>query len=567
MEDFQTAAWIADFEKISSSPFLSAMSFGGGRANGDDKQNELFKSPMMLAEKSIRNNLAMFESSNLMKDDDFALDSVDNLKVEHQEPTTHAYTHNATNQGQLDFFLEPTSYARLHDYPLDSFGIRRSRGPSFNFTYGRKGSEDFFNNSDLLRLFKNNQEQEVEPEKLNIKSEYDEDDHEEMQNTIYGFTHLMPGKAQRMDYKAEDDNADEDNDTHTAEETAAADESTFQHSGANSEHSGDLPSVEGEPIVTPKRKRKANTNVSDEPNSTPKGKTNKGLKIKKSKSENKTTVYAVGATKGQSLSLKLVRVQDPADAEQSPKIKIKKRSSKANKAADESEKETPVKFEETEENNQKDTLEMPPPIAGGVAKGPQMVRSNSEILASLFQGKPPGSLSDLVAGLGLPAEVEEMLNSSKIFSSLQSSLTKKIGTLTVEERRVKVERYLEKRKKRTWSKKINYDCRKRVADSRLRFKGRFVTKSQAFAMLAEVNIFPDPNKITEQEIKDLLEEKFGGDPVKKKDKEVDGRKNNGRPKKQVKLEENMQVKAEADEDDYDDLKSPEVSYDDDEEDY
>ncbi|CAG9316043.1 unnamed protein product [Blepharisma stoltei] len=60
--------------------------------------------------------------------------------------------------------------------------------------------------------------------------------------------------------------------------------------------------------------------------------------------------------------------------------------------------------------------------------------------------------------------------------------TKKIGTLTLEERKIKIERYLEKRKRRTFSKRIAYACRKRVADSRIRIKGRFVTKVQADAL-------------------------------------------------------------------------------------
>lgn len=42
------------------------------------------------------------------------------------------------------------------------------------------------------------------------------------------------------------------------------------------------------------------------------------------------------------------------------------------------------------------------------------------------------------------------------------------------ERRAKIERY--KKKKRNWMKKISYDCRKNVADSRLRIKGRFISK-------------------------------------------------------------------------------------------
>mmetsp|Transcript_19291 Transcript_19291/g.35463 ORF Transcript_19291/g.35463 Transcript_19291/m.35463 type:complete len:191 (-) Transcript_19291:5563-6135(-) len=59
---------------------------------------------------------------------------------------------------------------------------------------------------------------------------------------------------------------------------------------------------------------------------------------------------------------------------------------------------------------------------------------------------------------------------------------KQIGNLTPEERYNKIKRYKEKRERRVWSKKINYGCRKRVADNRLRIKGRFVTKEQAKAL-------------------------------------------------------------------------------------
>jgi hypothetical protein len=45
-------------------------------------------------------------------------------------------------------------------------------------------------------------------------------------------------------------------------------------------------------------------------------------------------------------------------------------------------------------------------------------------------------------------------------------------------RRMKIERYMEKRKHRVWGKKIKYDVRKNFADSRVRIKGRFVRKDE-----------------------------------------------------------------------------------------
>jgi hypothetical protein len=58
----------------------------------------------------------------------------------------------------------------------------------------------------------------------------------------------------------------------------------------------------------------------------------------------------------------------------------------------------------------------------------------------------------------------------------------KIGTLSQEERRQKVQKFLEKRKRRNFKKKISYMCRKKVADQRVRVKGRFVSKVQASAL-------------------------------------------------------------------------------------
>jgi hypothetical protein len=53
---------------------------------------------------------------------------------------------------------------------------------------------------------------------------------------------------------------------------------------------------------------------------------------------------------------------------------------------------------------------------------------------------------------------------------------KHVGIYSPEARRKRIERFLEKRKRRVWTKKVKYDVRKNFADSRLRVKGRFVKK-------------------------------------------------------------------------------------------
>ena len=47
-----------------------------------------------------------------------------------------------------------------------------------------------------------------------------------------------------------------------------------------------------------------------------------------------------------------------------------------------------------------------------------------------------------------------------------------------ETRRDKINRYIRKKEKRVWKKKISYTCRQNVANKRERVKGRFVRKEK-----------------------------------------------------------------------------------------
>jgi len=158
MEDFQAPQWPFDAEKFTTTFLTPSTSFQGARQFNKERL-EAFLSPIITSAQAMKPGLAIFDRSSFLpmgKDDDFALDSADNLKVEHQESNTHFY-HGQGNQPQLDIMLEPTASDRLRvDFGLDSYQISRSRGPSFNLSKERRGSEDFFGmNLDFLKFFHN----------------------------------------------------------------------------------------------------------------------------------------------------------------------------------------------------------------------------------------------------------------------------------------------------------------------------------------------------------------------------------------------------------------------------
>jgi hypothetical protein len=57
-----------------------------------------------------------------------------------------------------------------------------------------------------------------------------------------------------------------------------------------------------------------------------------------------------------------------------------------------------------------------------------------------------------------------------------------IGAYSPESRKVRLERFRQKRNHRVWTKKVKYGVRKNFADSRMRVKGRFVKKQDELLM-------------------------------------------------------------------------------------
>lgn len=80
-----------------------------------------------------------------------------------------------------------------------------------------------------------------------------------------------------------------------------------------------------------------------------------------------------------------------------------------------------------------------------------------------------------------PQHMQLLLRNSSFVSdtrmmSFKPSDNDKVGAYTRQERREKIAKYRSKRALRVFRKQVKYDCRKKLADTRPRVKGRFVTK-------------------------------------------------------------------------------------------
>lgn len=74
------------------------------------------------------------------------------------------------------------------------------------------------------------------------------------------------------------------------------------------------------------------------------------------------------------------------------------------------------------------------------------------------------------------------VSNSPSFPNTQMETAYRIGRYTPAERRVRLERYREKRATRNYNRRVKYDCRKMIADKRIRVQGRFVKRDEEVAL-------------------------------------------------------------------------------------
>jgi hypothetical protein len=75
---------------------------------------------------------------------------------------------------------------------------------------------------------------------------------------------------------------------------------------------------------------------------------------------------------------------------------------------------------------------------------------------------------------------EKQISDEKTLKLSQNYFERSFGPITCQKRWEKIYKFMVKKRQRNMANKYTYKCRQDVAEKRLRIKGRFVTRDQAF---------------------------------------------------------------------------------------
>jgi len=447
-----------NFENFAS-PFFGAQDFHKARLNPTEAQSFLSFS---------KEEGQHHDMHDRLKNDGFALDN-----------------HSFVPQNNLDAGHDNSMLTKPQEFNMEFNRINRSRGPSFNLGYGRKTSEDFFAHGfDFLNYFNKNQDQQQTQRRERLFSMDGLDNQIQAGFLDFRTNPMNANPAALGNFAMHAENILQFNIQPEAMMAAAAKD----HQAFYNQNQAMISHFQTQPQQQQPEKQEDNQDASDF----------ESINKKKKLNNAQESVVLQPAQLLAAIQAKKPKAgEKEVVAAESKESKPKKSRGKKAKEVDNSDKSTQPSVN----------------VSPNPKKEDIMSTFNNGNFATF---KKPETAQELLGGLSLPAEVEEYINNSKIFNQIKAPVIKRIGTLTVEERKIKIDKYLEKRKRRTWNKRVNYDCRKKVADNRLRIKGRFVTKDQAFSMLEAFEIPFDPETITNVEIKELLTERFGSIVPKKK---------------------------------------------------
>jgi hypothetical protein len=129
-----------------------------------------------------------------------------------------------------------------------------------------------------------------------------------------------------------------------------------------------------------------------------------------------------------------------------------------------------------------EVVSAPAPTPPIVPPKPKVARPKPEVVRStdsdsLVPMRTMTTHTTRTNGLPVTSTTTVSTATSTTFSLELLNRDGRIGIYLPEARRARIARFHAKRCRRIWRKRIKYDCRKKLADSRPRIKGRFVKRS------------------------------------------------------------------------------------------